>query len=305
MSPEPPGIRFGVSTLGLPGLPLGETLELLSGSGYSGVELRCAPEEPVHPGLDRAERSLVARSLARAGITPIGLAGYARIAEPGPDGPLLAHLRREIWLAADIGARNLRVFPGAGALAGDAAARAQADARAVRRLRAVGSLAQTCGVRVLLETHDSHRAAADAARLLCAAGAGAGSGSGSGAETAAGALWDVLHTRLAGDEPADAFDLLRPHLGYLQVKDVRAEGDLTPVALGAGVLDPAAALAAAVAGGYAGWVVWEYEARWYPGAEPLAPMLTAGNGWLTEVVTAATAAAAAADSANGRPSRVQ
>ncbi|WP_157597460.1 sugar phosphate isomerase/epimerase family protein [Streptacidiphilus rugosus] len=293
MSPTPNGERFGVSTLGLPGLPLGATLELLGRAGYGGVELRCAPEEPVHPGLDRAERSLVARSLGRAGITPIGLAGYVRIAEPGPDGPVLAQLRREIWLAADIGAWHLRVFPGAGAVERDAPARARADARAARRLRAVASLARTCGVRVLLETHDSHRAAADTARLLEAVGEGAG-GEASGQ---AGALWDVLHTRLAGDEPADAFARLRPHLGYLQVKDVRAKGDPTPVMLGAGGLDPAAALAAAGSGGYTGWVVWEYEARWYPAAAPLAPMLSAGLAWLT--------AAATADSANGSPSSVQ
>jgi sugar phosphate isomerase/epimerase len=152
-------------------------------------------------------------------------------------------------------------------------------------------------VRVLLETHDSHRAAADVARLLDGVVAVDGSGDGVDATGAVGALWDVLHTRLAGDEPADAFARLRPHLGYLQVKDVRAEGDPTPVMLGAGVLDPAGALAAAGAGGYTGWVVWEYEARWYPGAEPLAPMLSAGRAWLT--------AAATADSANGRPSSVQ
>ncbi|MEY9871977.1 sugar phosphate isomerase/epimerase [Streptacidiphilus sp. MAP12-33] len=266
--------RFGFSTLGLPGRPLDAVLTLAQEGGWDGVELRCAEDEPLHTGLDRAERSLAARAFVRTGVVPLALAGYTRVAEPGPDAPVLAALRRQIWLAADVGARFLRVFPGGGD-----ADRARADACAVRRLRAVAGLAQTCGVRILLETHDSHRAAADTARVLRAVNA-----------PGAGALWDVLHTHLAGDAPERAFATLLPHLGYIQVKDardvrdLRAEGDLTPVALGAGSLDPAAAVAAALDGGYDGWLVWEYEARWYPHAEPLPPQLPAARAWLASAV---------------------
>lgn len=180
------------STLGVPHRSLAEILALADAHGYQGIELRCAADEAVHPGLDTAARSAAARAFTRAGLTPLGLASYVRVAAPGEDEPVLAELRAHVQLAADVGARQVRVFPG-----GDGGP--DQDARAVHRLTAVAELARRCGVRVLLETHDSHRAAADAARVVRQVGA-----------PSVGVLWDVLHTQLAGDTPARAAELLLP-----------------------------------------------------------------------------------------------
>ncbi|MFH7597824.1 sugar phosphate isomerase/epimerase family protein [Streptomyces racemochromogenes] len=244
-------MRYAFSTLGLPGAPLARSAALAARHGYDALELRAHPEEPLHPGSPSGDRAVGLRTLTRAGVSVLGVAGYARVAAPGPDGPVLDELRSLVRLAADLEAPYVRVFPGGGGLPGP-----EADANAVRRMGEAAPHAQDIGVRILLETHDSHRTAADAGRVLDAVG-----------HPAAGALWDVLHTWLGGERPAESRRLLGPHLGYVQVKDVASADDLTPVALGAGVLPLAGAVAAAPADG---WLCWEYERRWYPGAAELA-----------------------------------
>lgn len=247
-------MRLAFSTLGLPGMPLTEVLELAVRHGWAGLELRCATGEPVHPALSPAERRAAAWEFAITGITPLTVASYVGIAEPGEDEPLLAELRTQLRLAADLGARYLRVFP----KGGDGPVE-EADLRAARRLAAVADEAQAQGVRVLVETHDSHRAGADVARLLDRVG-----------HPAVGALWDLMHTWLAGETPSATLSALRPHLGYVQVKDIAGRKDLTPLALGTGVLPIAECLRLLPAGC---WVSWEYEAPWYQDADPLAPLL--------------------------------
>ncbi|MCX5192701.1 sugar phosphate isomerase/epimerase [Streptomyces sp. NBC_00249] len=258
-------MRYAFSTLGLPGTPLADSAALAAGHGYHGLELRAHPEEPLHPGSTAADRAAGLRAVTAAGATVLGVAGYARVAAPGEDGPVLAELRELVRLAADLEAPYARVFPGGGTLPA-----AEADANAVRRLREAAPFAERHGVRILLETHDSHRTAADTARVLDAVG-----------HRGAGALWDVLHTWLAGETPEASRRSLADHLGYLQVKDVASARELTPLGLGAGVLPLAEAVAQAPAGG---WLCWEYERRWYPAAADPAGLLTRGREHLERLV---------------------
>ncbi|WP_314247572.1 sugar phosphate isomerase/epimerase family protein [Streptomyces kutzneri] len=253
-------MKYAFSTLGLPGTALGRSAALAAAHGFDGLELRAHPEEPLHPASPAAERTAALRALAASGVAVLGVAGYARVAAPGPDGPVLAELRALVRLAADLEAPYARVFPGGG-LPEEAA-----DARAVRRLAAAAPYAQRHGVRILLETHDSHRTGAAAARVLDKV-----------AHPGAGALWDVLHTWLGGESPAASHRALAPYLGYVQVKDVRSALDLTPVTLGAGTL-PLAGAVAALPGD--GWLCWEYEKRWYPAAPDLPGLLSRGRAHL-------------------------
>ncbi len=261
-------MRLAFSTLGVPGLPIPEVIGLATAHGYDGVELRAHPEEPVHPGLTAGERSTVAAGFADGGVTVLGVAGYARMAAPGDDGPVLEEVRGLLSLAADLGAPYVRVFPGAGSGLGPAAAEA-AETAAVRRLETAATWAADLGVRVLLETHDSHRTGAAASRVVERVG-----------HPAAGVLWDVLHPWLAGEEPAATRAAVGPYLGYVQVKDVRSAEDTTPVGLGAGTLPLAGCLEALTREGWDGWVCWEYEKRWYERAAPLPDRLAAGRRYL-------------------------
>ncbi|MCK7625356.1 sugar phosphate isomerase/epimerase [Streptomyces sp. RS10V-4] len=264
-------MRLAFSTLGVPGMPVDAVARLAAGCGYQGVELRAHPEEPVHPGLGPDRRAAVRDRFADAGVAVLAVAGYARVAAECAGAAAEAALARELAglvdLAADLGAPFVRVFPGGG---GRPAGRAGADA--VRRLAAVAPRAAERGVRVLLETHDSHRTGAAAARILAAVD-----------HPAVGALWDVLHTWLGGETPAATRAALAGHLGYAQVKDVASAQDLTPLPLGAGVL-PLPAAVAALGPAAGGWLCWEYEKRWYPGAAELPGLLAAGRAHLERLL---------------------
>ncbi|MFE6775432.1 sugar phosphate isomerase/epimerase family protein [Streptomyces sp. NPDC057702] len=273
-------MKLAFSTLGVPGLPVPDVVRLAVDSGYQGVELRAHPEEPVHVGLGAAERAKVAARFRDAGVSVLAVAGYARVAEAGDDGPVLAETRDLLTLAHDLGAPYARVFPGGGDQDP-----AEADATAARRLAALAPYAHDLGVRLLLETHDSHRTAADACRVLGLVG-----------HLSVGAVWDLLHTWLGGEEPAASHAALAPHLGYVQVKDVASARDTAPLPLGAGVLPLPTCLTELVRTHFAdasrqrsaeGWVCWEYEKRWYPDAPDLAPLLGPGREHLLGLLAGA------------------
>ncbi|MER6910731.1 sugar phosphate isomerase/epimerase family protein [Streptomyces sp. NPDC000594] len=304
-------MRYAFSTLGVPDLPPAEVAALAADSGYQGVELRCAPDEPVHPGLTQHDRHKVAEEFARAGVEILSVCGYTRVAAADDDTRVLHEIGELIWLARDLGASYVRVFPGADPEAGEAeipgprpvgsagpmetgpleAALPEegspddgpvadeprpfprgADALAARRLGRAAGTAASAGVRLLLETHDSHRTGVDVSRVLGPVG-----------HRGAGALWDVLHPWLGGEDPAVTHAALAPFLGYVQVKDVAGPDDLTPLRLGAGAVPLAACLAPLAPGT---WISWEYEKRWYPGAAELPELLVPGRIHLETLIAA-------------------
>lgn len=178
-------MKLAFSTLGVPGMPVADVVRLASGHGYQGVELRAHPEEPVHPGLGPAERAAVADEFKRGGVEILNVAGYAKVAAAGDDEPVLAELAGLVQLAHDLGAPYVRVFPGGG----DPRTPPRPTPSPPMRLGAAAPQAADLGVRILLETHDSHRAGADVARVVGTVGHGQ-----------IGAIWDVMHTWLAGEE---------------------------------------------------------------------------------------------------------
>lgn len=278
-----PGLAF--STLGCPGADLDEVIGYATANGCGGVELRYAEGEPVHPGLSTSELAATGRRLSGAGVVPLALASYIRVAAEAPDDKVVADLRRHLETAHALGARHIRVFPGGGDPS------PAADTRAARRLAAVADAAASAGIGILLETHDSHRRAADAARVLATAATAAGldaDHAGDAADHAhhagdaggtggvpLGAIWDVMHTWLGGETPAESAAALYPWLGYVQVKDIPSAEDRTPVAPGDGVLPLAAVLAELRDRGYRGWISLEYERAWHPEVPPLPDVLPA------------------------------
>jgi sugar phosphate isomerase/epimerase len=262
-------MRLAFSTLGVPGLPIPDVVRLAATHGYHGVELRAHPEEPVHPGIGPDERAEVAAEFKAGGIEILGLAGYARVAAPGDDGPVIEEVRRLLDLAHDVGAPYVRVFPGAD----PEQTRERADAIAARRLGTAAEHAADLGVRILLETHDSHRTGADAIRVLGLVG-----------HRYVGSLWDVMHTWLGGEQPAETYAALSPYLGYVQVKDIASAEDKTPLGLGAGVLPLTECVDVLSRHGWDGWLCWEYEKRWYEEAAPLEDLLGAGREHLSRLL---------------------
>ena len=262
-------MKLAFSTLGVPGLPVADVVRLAATHGYHGVELRAHPEEPVHPGIGLTERVDVAAEFKAGGVEILGLAGYARVAEPGDDAPVLTDIRELLDLARDLGAPYVRVFPGGGTEQSPA----EADATAARRLGEAAEYAADLGVRILLETHDSHRTGADAIRVLGLVG-----------HRQVGSRWDVMHTWLGGEQPSSTYAALSPYLGYVQVKDIASAEDTTPLPLGTGVLPLAECVELLSREGWDGWLCWEYEKRWYEAAAPLPELLAAGREHLARLL---------------------
>ncbi|CAL9543227.1 sugar phosphate isomerase/epimerase family protein [Streptomyces pilosus] len=262
-------MKLAFSTLGVPGLPLTDVLGLATAHGYHGVELRAHAEEPVHPGLTPEQRADVAAEVKAAGLEILGLAGYVRVAAPGDDDAVVGEIRALLDLARDIGAPFVRVSPGGDGGEGPE----EADATAARRLGTAAEHASDVGVRILLETHDSHPTGADAMRVLGLVG-----------HRQVGALWDVMHTWLGGEQPVESFAALSPHLGYVQVKDIASADDRTPLRLGAGVLPLTDVVETLSRHGWDGWLCWEYEKRRHPDAADFAELLTPGREHLARLL---------------------
>ncbi|MEV6927577.1 hypothetical protein AB0M46_24175 [Dactylosporangium sp. NPDC051485] len=104
--------RLAFSTLGCPGLPLPEVAALARRTGWRGVELRSALDEPVHIGLSADGRRAAVAALE--GVAVLRVASYVKVASRQVDDErCVADLLAEAALAADLGARAVRVFPAA------------------------------------------------------------------------------------------------------------------------------------------------------------------------------------------------
>lgn len=249
--------RLAFTTLGISGAPLTEVAALAVRTGWTGVELRSAPDEPVHVGLDAQQRRDATAALG--GVEVLATNSYVRAGLPdGDDDAVVADLLAEAALARDLGAPAVRVFPGAG--------EAAADNAMVRRLAAAAPQLPD-GVELWLETHDSHRTGAAVATVLDAVD-----------HPRVRAIWDIAHPPKQGEAWPDTLTAIWPHLAHVQIKD-ELPGQV-PLFLGDGDVPILPIVAALLNRGYPGWFSLEYELKWHPTAPPLAEALTRATVWL-------------------------
>jgi sugar phosphate isomerase/epimerase len=252
-------LRWAVSTLGMPGASIPEAVQTALEGGCAGLELRVHPDEQIHLGMTPAQARDARARIADGGLEVVALAGYPTVCRQGPDDAVVAELRSLIELAARLGAPAVRVFPGGNA-AGD-------DGPARQRIGAVLPDLRDAGVRLLVETHDSHPTGEAALRLV----------SPFAAPDRVGVLWDALHTWRAGEPPSLTRHLLGDYLGHVQVKDVVSRQDTTPVRPGTGQL-PLEEFGRAWRS-WSGWVSLEWERAWNPHIEPVCEALRSAQDW--------------------------
>jgi sugar phosphate isomerase/epimerase len=173
------------------------------------------------------------------------------VCAPGPDEPVVAELRALIDLAHRIGAPSVRVFPG-----GDGESRG--------RIGAVLDDLRSSGVRLLLETHDSHPTGEEALGVV----------EPFGEPDLVAVLWDAVHPWRHGESPTRTREVLGEYLGYFQVKDALGG---TPVVPGAGEVPLAEC--GEVLRDWSGWVSLEWEKAWYPEIPPVEEPLRAAAEW--------------------------
>lgn len=247
--------QFAVSTLGMPGVPVAEAIRVAARHGCDGLELRTHPDEEVHLGLTGPRTDEVRTQIADGGLEIACLAGYVKVCAPGPDEPVVSGLRALIDLAHRIGAPSVRVFPGG-------------DGDAIPRIGAVLDELRASGVRLLVETHDSHPTGEAAARLVTAFEA----------PELVAVIWDALHPWRSGETPAQTRAALGEYLGYFQLKDAVSQTDKTPVSPGEGAIPLAEC--GELLRSWSGWVSLEWEKAWYPAIGSVDEPLRAAADWL-------------------------
>jgi sugar phosphate isomerase/epimerase len=251
-------MRLAFSTLGCSGLPLRDVAALARKSGWTGLELRAAADEPVHTGLTAAQRATALAELD--GVPVLCIASYVKVAVPGDS--CVADAVAHAHLARDLGAQAVRVFPGAPQPG------AESDAVAVRNLVAIADRMPD-GVEIWLETHDSHPRGSDIARILGAVG-----------HPRVRAIWDVLHPWRCDEPLTVTAAALHPYLAHVQVKDVADAADRIPLPLGAGSVPLGDVLALLRQQDYDGWLSLEWESKWHPAAGPLPEALALSRAYL-------------------------
>jgi sugar phosphate isomerase/epimerase len=255
-------MRFAFSTLGCPGAPLDHVLELAKGNDNSGLELRTAPDEFTNTTLSTSERRELRTRIEDAGLEILAVSSYVKLCAV-EDQPLEAHLE----LAADLGARGVRVFPGdvdGGTTDGPSAG----EIRALDRVTSAPRDAQ-----ILLETHDSHSAGRKMAALLTLLDNDVPAHN-------VKVIWDSAHTWSHGETPAEAFELLKPWIEFVQIKDSDSSQDYRPVAMGAGDYPIRDLLQVLDGTDYP--LSLEWELKWHPQLPPLEEALPATQAWLDQ-----------------------
>jgi sugar phosphate isomerase/epimerase len=195
-----------------------------------------------------------------AGLEILAINSYVRLCGV-EDQPLEAHLE----LAADLGARGVRVFPGDDP-AGTTDDPTPGELRALDRVTTAPK-----DVHVFLETHDSHSAGSRMAALCRLLDAGT-----PGHNTKV--IWDSAHTWSHGETPAEALELLEPWIDFVQIKDSDSTQDFRPVAIGAGDYPIDQLLHALRDTGY--WLSLEWELKWHPHLPSLDEALPATRNWI-------------------------
>ncbi|GAA1708806.1 sugar phosphate isomerase/epimerase [Kribbella yunnanensis] len=251
-------MSFAFSTLGCHGAPLDEVLKLALSNQITGLELRTAPDEFTHIGLSAAERRELRSRIEDAGLEILAVSSYVKLCAV-EEQPLEAHLE----LAADLGARGVRVFPGDD----------PADETGAGEFRALDRVATAPKEsRILLETHDSHSAGRKMAALLSLIDSNV---AGHNVQV----IWDSAHTWSHGETPAEAFAHLRPWLEFVQIKQSDSTQSYRPVAIEDGDFPIQDLLKALEGTDYP--LSLEWETKWHPHLPSLEETLPAVARWLT------------------------
>ncbi len=287
-------MRLAFSTLGAPDASVTQLVQWARRFGIRGLEIRVDDGGIAPLRLSAAGRVVLRQALEDAGVEVLALASYVKICAPGPDHDVLAGLRANLRLAADLGARGMRVFPGAGVDPLITADMSGFDAAGARRLSAVLGEAKDLGVQLLLETHDSHPRGADAARIIALVNdpgvdLAAGAAEAETGPSGVGIIWDVLHPWRYGEAPQQTAEHVAPYFAYSQFKDGQIGATPTDVTLrlpgeGDVPLREMAQLATALSaaqGNEDPWFSLEWEKAWHPELPGLPEALAALQRVLT------------------------
>lgn len=243
-------MRYGFMTFSFPLATVAALVEEARQAGFTGIELRIGRNHGHLLETDApADRRREARAIATdAGIDLYSLAGSHQLAVDELDSD---DARRTLTLAADLGARVIRVFGGAWADSGLDAATARA--RLVAGLRRFGELSReetgADGVIVALESHDAWTDPEVLAAVLDDVDS-----------PLVGLNWDPYHiVRMTGRGVADHFPVVSRHVRHVHFHDGTDSKEAPILApIGTGIVDHAELLRSLRSIGFEGYLMGEW-----------------------------------------------
>ena len=250
-------LKLSFTTLGCPNWSLRQIVENAAQMGYDAVDLRglqqylditASPEFSTDLATTR-------RMFSDAGVAISGVAISARYAVVDAD-ELQSHFdetRRNMALAAELGAKYLRVY------GGKVPQGYTVDSIMpilTKNLRFIGDEAAQYDVTLVLETHDDWTDSAVFGRLMREVN-----------HPRVRVLWDLHHPyRTNGESAQTTYGNIGQFTASIHVKDSipTADGGHRYVLLGEGDVPLKKMLDLLVAGGYDGYAILEWEKRWIP-----------------------------------------
>jgi sugar phosphate isomerase/epimerase len=256
--PMPHQFPLAYSTLACPGWSLEQAAAAAVAYGYAAIELRLLDGAIIPADLPADGRRRVRDTLRGHGLELVGVGASTRFAasDPAERAANAAELRRYLQLAHDLGAPMVRTF---GGQAPAGVSEIQASAWVAESIEGLLGEAESLGVKIALETHDSFSRGETAALALDRL-----------PSPSFGAIWDILHPLRHGEPPEATWAALGPRLLHVHIKDGRPDPGaarpedwaLTP--LGEGAVPCATILALLRDGGYRGYLSVEWEKKWHP-----------------------------------------
>lgn len=246
-------MKYGFMTFSYPEAGIADVVGNAARAGYTGIEVRIGAGhrhglEIDAPGARRAEAVGIAGD---AGIELYAIATSFKLAvDPLDEDTARATLK----LAADLGAKVVRVFGGAFADVGIDAATARA--RLVEGLSRFGALARAeagGSVTIALESHDAWTDPDELAAVLDEV-------TGGSPDVPAGLNWDAFHiVRTTGQGVAEHFPTIARHVKHVHVHDgYQRDGKPVLAPIGEGVVDQDEQLRALASIAYDGYLMGEW-----------------------------------------------
>jgi len=244
-------MKLSFSTLGCPDWDLEMIVRRAKEYGYEGIEIRGILRQfDLTRVPELTEGVAETRKLLEShGISVACISASSRFSSSDPDERRanLISAKAHMDIAKSFNAPCIRVF---GGQIPDGVEREKCEDYIAESLRELGEYAESAGVKVVIETHDSFSTGEHLAAVLDKVD-----------HPMVGALWDIHHPVKNGESPEDTMRYLSGKVFHVHVKD----GDFTTYTmLGEGKVPALKILRLLKESGYDGYLSVEWEKAWHP-----------------------------------------
>jgi len=249
-------MKLSFTTLGCPDWTLQKIVENASQMGFDGIEFRGIGDEidiSKLPEFTRdIEKTKKLLSEHKIAVSSIAISARFAVIDPEAKERHFAETRRNLKLAAQLGAPVVRVF---GGRVPEGYTVEKMVPILVKNLLEMADEAEKYGVKLALETHDDWTDSAVVSRVMKEVN-----------HPYVGVLWDMHHPyRFNHEDPEETYANLSPYVVSVHVKDsiIDENGQMRLVLPGDGDVPLRKMLELLLNGGYDGYVTFEWEKRWH------------------------------------------